>query len=218
MLYREDGRRLPLAFIPNGTGNDTLKNFGVTTAEEALAFIAKGHTIKMDVNKVTLDCMKPEDIATLPTEEKKQRLRYSVVNAAIGFIAKVVHKAINLKKYFGSSSYSVAGIKELFFTKTVPQYRLIFEQPNSSVSDLTVQTLMMMVNNGKYGGGHINFTPGAAVNDGLLDVVYHQGDFGVFLGLKFLKEAKDKHGRHVFRDDVKTYRAKTITIQNLNYE
>jgi diacylglycerol kinase family enzyme len=29
LMYREDGRRLPVAFIPNGTGNDTLFNFGV---------------------------------------------------------------------------------------------------------------------------------------------------------------------------------------------
>lgn len=47
-------------------------------------------------------------------------MRFSIVNAAIGFIAKVVHKAIDLKKYFGGSSYAVAGIKELVFNKRVP--------------------------------------------------------------------------------------------------
>jgi diacylglycerol kinase family enzyme len=50
LMYREDGRRLPVAFIPNGTGNDTLFNFGVTTVEEAFAFILKGNVIKMDIN------------------------------------------------------------------------------------------------------------------------------------------------------------------------
>jgi len=50
MMYRKDGRRMPIAFIPNGTGNDTLFNFGVTTVEQAFDFILAGDVIKMDCN------------------------------------------------------------------------------------------------------------------------------------------------------------------------
>jgi len=75
-----------------------------------------------------------------------------------------------------------------------------------------------MVNNMKYGGGHINFTPGAFINDGLLDIIYKTGDFGVISGLKILGQAKDKHGAHVFRDDVMNFRAEAVTITNLNYQ
>ncbi len=75
----------------------------------------------MDVNQVTLDCDRPDEV---PIHDRKAKVRYSIVNAAIGFLAKVVHKAINLKKYFGGSSYAVAGIKELVFTKKIPQYRV----------------------------------------------------------------------------------------------
>jgi diacylglycerol kinase family enzyme len=38
-----------VAFIPNGSGNDTLCNFGVTDVDEAFGFIKKGNVIKMDV-------------------------------------------------------------------------------------------------------------------------------------------------------------------------
>ena len=60
------------------------------------------------------------------------------------------------------------------------------DQPDGSSQELEVATLLLFVNNGKYGGGHINFTPGAFINDGLLDVVVKTGDFGVITGLKFL--------------------------------
>ena len=33
MLHRADKRRLPVGFIPNGSGNDTLRAFGVITVD-----------------------------------------------------------------------------------------------------------------------------------------------------------------------------------------
>jgi diacylglycerol kinase (ATP) len=50
LMHRKDNRRLPVAFIPNGTGNDTLFSLGVTTINQALDFILKGDVIKMDLN------------------------------------------------------------------------------------------------------------------------------------------------------------------------
>jgi diacylglycerol kinase family enzyme len=76
------------------------------------------------------------------------------------------------------------------------------DQPDGSCLDFEVRTLMLMVNNGKYGGSHVNFTPGAVVNDGLLDIVIKTGDFGVKSGLNILDEADKQHGKHVFRDDI----------------
>lgn len=154
----------------------------------------------------------------MPENERKARVRYSIVNTAMGFIAKVVHKAINFKKFFGGSSYTVAGIKELMFAETPPQYALEICQDDGSKLCTEVATLLMFINNGKYGGGHINFTPGACINDGLLDIFIKKGDFGVTEGLKLLKSAKELSGVHVFRDDALTYRSRSVTITNLNYE
>lgn len=62
MLYRPDKRRLPVAFIPNGSGNDTLRALGVTTLEKALDYIIKGDLLKVDVTKVLLDYESEEAI------------------------------------------------------------------------------------------------------------------------------------------------------------
>jgi diacylglycerol kinase (ATP) len=33
LMFRTDGARVPIAFVPNGSGNDTCKSIGVTSVE-----------------------------------------------------------------------------------------------------------------------------------------------------------------------------------------
>jgi hypothetical protein len=55
MMSRTDGKRIPVAFIPNGTGNDTCNSIGIATVEQALSFILKGDSIKVDLNLCMMD-------------------------------------------------------------------------------------------------------------------------------------------------------------------
>ena len=41
MLSRQDKKRVPLCFIPNGSGNDTLRSFGTYDADRALTGLIK---------------------------------------------------------------------------------------------------------------------------------------------------------------------------------
>ena len=61
--------------------------------------------IKIDVNKVFFDADHEDEI---PEEEKTKRLRYSIINASSGFIARVVHSAIQHKKFVGNACYKTA--------------------------------------------------------------------------------------------------------------
>lgn len=36
LMNRADSQRIPIAFIPNGSGNDTCHGFGITTIDEAI--------------------------------------------------------------------------------------------------------------------------------------------------------------------------------------
>ena len=111
MMFRKDGKRIPVAFIPNGTGNDTCNSIGIANIEQALSFILKGDTIKVDLNLCMMDAQTPQEIAE---EERFDRLRYSIVNCGIGFIAKAVHGAAPYKDRFGGLSYLIAGMKEMW--------------------------------------------------------------------------------------------------------
>jgi hypothetical protein len=57
--------------------------------------------------------MDAETEQDIPIEERSQRMRYSLINASIGFIAKCVFRGGTLKKYFGSMCYKAAGVVEL---------------------------------------------------------------------------------------------------------
>lgn len=46
----------------------------------------------MDANKVLLDYENEADIPV--TVDKASKFRYSIINAAVGYIAKVVHNAV----------------------------------------------------------------------------------------------------------------------------
>jgi diacylglycerol kinase family enzyme len=41
MLHREDKKRLPVAFIPNGTGNDMCYGINIKDVDVALSYIIK---------------------------------------------------------------------------------------------------------------------------------------------------------------------------------
>lgn len=56
MLRRKDQKRVPLFVLPNGSGNDTVQNYGIKDFKQALDQLeAGGDTVKVDVLKVCVD-------------------------------------------------------------------------------------------------------------------------------------------------------------------
>jgi diacylglycerol kinase family enzyme len=62
MMFRKDKKRIPIAFIPNGSGNDTCRAIGVHSIEQALDYINKGDLLKVDLNRVWIDADTFEEI------------------------------------------------------------------------------------------------------------------------------------------------------------
>ena len=55
MLYRKDKKKLPIALLPNGSGNDFAYGFCLDNYKQGLDYIRVGHVIKVDVLKIVLD-------------------------------------------------------------------------------------------------------------------------------------------------------------------
>ena len=55
MMFRDDKKKVPLAFIPNGSGNDTCKSIGIFSIDQAIDYIKKGDLVKIDLNRVLVD-------------------------------------------------------------------------------------------------------------------------------------------------------------------
>lgn len=95
MLHRADKQKLPLGFIPNGSGNDTLRSFDVIDIAKALDYIVKGDLIKIDVTKMLLD---HEDESELKSEEERNnKLRYQIINSSFNIPAKCNRRASSWK-------------------------------------------------------------------------------------------------------------------------
>lgn len=198
MLHRKDKRRLPIAFIPNGSGNDTCLQFSANDVGKALDFIVKGNIIKYDIGKTLLDYETEEEI---PPESLISNLRYTVLNSVFGVSAKIVHKAISYKGCC-CNAYKMAAIIE--FCKLKP------DNYNIYIDDVLVQenqpVVFMGVFNSKYGGGGMNLSPYSVVNDGMFELMLltSKATFGGMVNV--LDEAMKHCGVHGYRDDFKFYR------------
>ena len=55
MMIRKDKKKLPICFIPNGTGNDLCGALSLDEFETGLEYFLKGDIIKIDIFKALLD-------------------------------------------------------------------------------------------------------------------------------------------------------------------
>ena len=55
LLKRPDGKKVPIALLPNGSGNDACGGIKVDTMDQAISYLIKGDVIKLDVIKCLID-------------------------------------------------------------------------------------------------------------------------------------------------------------------
>lgn len=117
MMHREDKRKVPLALMPNGSGNDFCRAFKMETVQEGLDAISKGDVVKIDLVKILLD-YKDEDelkdaIAKDPTIRVQDHLRYSANNCSLCMSANCARNAQWMKSRLGKHAYAIQTAIEL---------------------------------------------------------------------------------------------------------
>ncbi len=134
--------------IPNGSGNDFVRNF---TNPDLFTDI----DAQIDGETVSLDLIKCNEL-------------YSANMVNIGFDCSVVKEAQRLKKFkFISPGLSyIFGVAVALFKKYGTKMKLIFDDGEVIESDL----LLTAIANGKYCGGGFKSAPLALLDDGLMDI------------------------------------------------
>jgi diacylglycerol kinase (ATP) len=141
------GTQTPLGIVPMGTGNDTARSLGLPVKDPLAAAdaIIAGRTRTIDL--------------------ARSGGRYFVTVLAAGFDAAVNERANSMRWPRGQLKYSLAIVAVLKEFKPI-RYTLDLDGETRRVDGMLVS-----VGNGDSMGGGLKVTHGAAMDDGLLDVV-----------------------------------------------
>lgn len=169
MLARQDGKKLPVALIPNGSGNDTCRSLGFTTLAEALDNIINAEVVKVDTIRTLVDYDSFEDIPKNDDKIMLKHCRHMIINSGVACLANIVREAIKYKKCCGTKCYDIATLQEAVLGR-MKQYQFTCEIDGKKVDD--IQSILFIFANGKHNGGGMICDPFACMNDGLMDAFY----------------------------------------------
>ena len=142
------GSEIRVALIPLGTGSDFGKSVGIRSVQDALKALKSGRTEKVDLANVTFD------------ETGTSRTFINILE--IGFGAEVM-KYVNSHSKAGKNSFLIGVLSVLMKLK---RFRVKFELDKLQEMD----TIEVIVANGKYFGGGMLASPCSIISDGNLDV------------------------------------------------
>lgn len=138
-----------LAMLPLGTGNSFLRDFGITSPEDAVEAIVRAESRPIDVLRLTHDRGEVHFINTMGT----------------GFIARAGELTNERFKFLGAAGYIAAVL--ICITRLRYEHNTL--RYGSELDD--TRTVLTSISNSQYTGGTMWMAPEADPEDGLLDLV-----------------------------------------------
>ena len=185
------GTATRLLVVPAGTGNDLVRNLGLPVGDPAasVALLVDGATRTIDAGRVRRDGA-PD--------------RWFVGVLGAGFDAVVNARAQRMRWPRGKLRYPLAVLRELPVFRPIP-YVVVLDGRRIE----TRAMLVTVANTTSFGGG-MRVSPGAIVDDGLLDVmIVHELSIPAFLRVF----PRVYSGTHVTHPAVEQHRATHVRLE-----
>jgi diacylglycerol kinase (ATP) len=146
-------RRPEIGQIPAGTGNSFLRDFDITTPDQALDAIVSERRRQVDL------------VEFEEQERGKTVRRYSLNIIGVGLIADILRLTNERLKFMGSAGYSAAVIARLVRGMS---NRIVIEADGKR---LEAENSALVISNSKFTGGKMKIAPNADAADGKADIV-----------------------------------------------
>lgn len=173
-LQLPEARELPIGVVPAGSGNDFARQFGLSAdparaVERILAAEADPQRVDLGVVRLPVeapheDVHEGADEDAHPDAEPATREHWFACGLSVGFDAAVNRRANALRLPIGPLRYHLALLAELCTLRSRPFTVTTAEQRRFT-------GLLATAMNTRTIGGGIPLAPGAATDDGLLDLV-----------------------------------------------
>jgi len=154
-LYSEGrpARRPEIGQIPAGTGNSFLRDFDITTPDQALDAIVAGRR-------------RPVDLVEFEEQERGKTVRrYSLNIIGVGLIADILRLTNERLKFLGAAGYSMAVLARL--VRGMSNHIVIEADGHRLEADNSA----LVISNSKFTGGKMKIAPNADAADGKADIV-----------------------------------------------
>lgn len=150
----------PIGLLPGGTGNSFLRDFDITSYEQArdalLNALTKEEIIPIDTALIRYNRVQTQ----VPSEpgEKATRIMFNIFG--VGIISDITTSAIKMR-HIGEMNYQVASLYKLVGHK---MYKCRVRLNNRDWEDLDFN--LITVSNSRFTGGAMEIAPDVRVNDG----------------------------------------------------
>ncbi len=186
MLNRSDGKRLPLGFIPAGTGNSLMHDLDCLDPLKAVQKILINRLGKLDVFEI----------------EANGETIYSFNILGWG-IPVAINILAEKMRWIGGQRYNIASLIELINNHT-KQVKFIIDGET-----IEGDFGFFLACNTMYTGNGMKMAPNAKIDDGYLDILIAKKVGRIKLLLLFAKVFK---GNHIDDPAIEYYRAKEFSI------
>lgn len=188
ILCREDGKRLPIGFIPAGTGNSLMHDLDALDPVEAVHKIIANKRGKLDIFKINAN--------------GQTIYGFNILGWGIPVSINILAEKM---RWIGGQRYNIASIIEVLKNQTQ------FVKIEIDGAHLEGEYGFFLVCNTKYTGNGMKMVPNAEIDDGYLNILIAKKSSRLKLLSLFGKVFK---GNHFDDPIIEHYRAKEFTLSS----